>query len=136
MILLALATPPIDWAALAPPLALLAATGVNLLVAAFVPRGDRRVVAAYVALAGFAGALVAAAILFDQSPNGHGVIAAGQAESTSRIATSGTTTPSSAGRRSRAASGTAEPTRSCSTAEISRRMYIAASTIATAPTTA
>ena len=75
MILLALATPPIDWAALAPPLALLAATGVNLLVAVLVPRGDRRVVGAFVALAGFAGALVAAAILFDQSPNGHGVIA-------------------------------------------------------------
>jgi hypothetical protein len=48
---------------------------VNLLVAVFVPRSDRRVVAAYVALAGFAGALVAAALLFDQSPTGHGVIA-------------------------------------------------------------
>ena len=39
-----LATPPIDWFALAPALALLAAGGVNLLCAVFVPRGDRRVV--------------------------------------------------------------------------------------------
>src|SRR5215208_6915249 len=73
--MLALDTPQIDWAALAPPLALLAGGGVNLLAAVLVPRGDRRVVSAYVGLAGFAGAFVAAAILFDQSPNGHGVIA-------------------------------------------------------------
>ena len=64
------------------------------------------------------------------------MIAAGQAERASRHATSGTTTPSSAGRRSSAASETAGPTSRCRTAEISRSMYMAASTIATAPTTA
>ena len=73
--ILGLDTPPIDWLALAAPLTLLAAGGVNLLVAVFVPRGDRRVVAAWIALLGFAGALVAAAVLFDRSPDGHGVIA-------------------------------------------------------------
>ena len=73
--ILGLDTPPIDWLALAAPLTLLAAGGVNLLVAVFVPRGDRRVVAAWIALLGFTGALVAAAVLFDRSPDGHGVIA-------------------------------------------------------------
>src|SRR6185312_4477948 len=68
--------------------------------------------------------------------NDRSVIAAGHAERTSRIATSGTTIPSSAGRRSSAASVTAGPGERCSTAEISRSMYIAASTIAIAPTTA
>ena len=43
---------------------------------------------------------------------------------------------SSPGRRSIASSGTAEPRSRCSTAEISRSEYIAASTIAIAPTTA
>jgi NADH-quinone oxidoreductase subunit N len=71
----AVPTPHIDWFAITAPLALLAAGGVNLLAAVLVPRGDRRVVAAYVALAGFAGALVASALLFDQSATGHGVIA-------------------------------------------------------------
>ncbi|HSB39755.1 MAG TPA: NADH-quinone oxidoreductase subunit N [Gaiellaceae bacterium] len=73
--ILALATPPIDWLALAAPLTLLAAGGANLLVAVLVPHGDRRVVAAWIAVLGFAGALVAAAVLFDRSPDGHGVIA-------------------------------------------------------------
>jgi NADH-quinone oxidoreductase subunit N len=72
---LALATPPIDWAAISPALVLLAAGGVNLLVAVLVPRGDRRVVAAVVCTLGFAGAIVAAAILFAHSADGHGVIA-------------------------------------------------------------
>ena len=63
------------------------------------------------------------------------MIAAGHAESTSSNANSGTRKPSSAGRRSSAASDTAGPGERWSTAEISRSMYIAASTIATAPTT-
>ena len=49
---------------------------------------------------------------------------------------SGTSTASSTSRRSRASLLTALPSRSWSTAEISRSMYIAASTIAIAPTTA
>ncbi|HEY7019113.1 MAG TPA: NADH-quinone oxidoreductase subunit N [Gaiellaceae bacterium] len=75
MILAALNTPPIDWAELSPPLVLLAAGGINLLAAVLVPRRDRRVVTAIVAALGYAGALIAAAALFDQSANGHGVIA-------------------------------------------------------------
>ncbi|HVD11747.1 MAG TPA: NADH-quinone oxidoreductase subunit N [Gaiellaceae bacterium] len=71
----ALATPHIDWFALSAPLALLAAGAVNLLAAVFVPQRDRRVVAAIVCALGFAGALVAAAVLFEQSAGGHGVIA-------------------------------------------------------------
>ena len=55
-----LATPHIDWFALAAPLALLAAGGVNLLCAVTVPRGDRRVVTAIVCALGFAGAHEAA----------------------------------------------------------------------------
>jgi NADH-quinone oxidoreductase subunit N len=72
---LALSAPPIDWAALSPALVLLAAGGVNILVAVFVPRGDRRVVAAIVCALGFGGALVAAGVLFADSAVGHGVIA-------------------------------------------------------------
>ena len=52
-------------------------------------------------------------------PNEWPLIASGQAESTSRIATSGTTTASSPARRSSAASVTAGPTSRWSTAEIS-----------------
>jgi NADH-quinone oxidoreductase subunit N len=75
VIFAALSTPPIDWFALAAPLALLAAGGVNLLCAVTVPRGDRRVVTSVVCALGFAGAFVAAALLFADSANGHGVIA-------------------------------------------------------------
>ena len=75
MTLATLSTPPIDWFALSPALALLAAGGVNLLCAVFVPRGDRRVVTSVVCALGFAGALVAGALLFAHSADGHGVIA-------------------------------------------------------------
>ena len=65
------------------------------------------------------------------------MIAAGQAESASRIGDSGTIRSELTGRAGRAASArTASPRLRCSTAEISRSMYIAASTIATAPTAA
>src|SRR6185436_10562314 len=67
--------------------------------------------------------------------NERSVIAAGQTDSASRHASSGTIAPSSAGRRSSASAETAGPGSRCSTAEISRSMYIAAKTIATAPTT-
>ena len=70
-----LSTPPIDWFALSPALALLAAGGVNLLCAVLVPRGDRRIVTSVVCALGFAGALVAGALLFAHSADGHGVIA-------------------------------------------------------------
>src|SRR6185437_17131915 len=74
-VIAALATPHIDWFALSPSLALLAAGAVSLLCAVFVPRGDRRVVTSVVCVLGFAGAIVAAALLFSHSADGHGVIA-------------------------------------------------------------
>src|SRR6185437_11541241 len=58
---------------------------------------------------------------------------AGHTERKSSPATSGTTSASSPGRRSSASLETVEPRASCRTAEISRSMYIAASTIAPAP---
>ena len=72
---------------------------------------------------------------FSVVPIALSLIAAGQADNASRQPTSGTTIPSSAGRRSSATSGTAGPGSLCSTAEIRRSMYIAASTIPAAPTT-
>ncbi len=70
-----LATPTIDWFALAAPLSLLAAGAVNLLSAVLVPRGDRRVVASVVAALGYAAAIAFAVALYQQTPDGHGVIA-------------------------------------------------------------
>src|SRR6185312_10333637 len=61
------------------------------------------------------------------------LIPAGQAERKSSPATSGTTSASSPGRTSSASSATVDPRASCRTAEISRSMYMAASTIAPAP---
>ena len=61
-------TPSVDWFALAPSLALLAAGGVSLLGAVLVPRGAVRAFAAIVCALGFAGAGVAAALLFWKSP--------------------------------------------------------------------
>ncbi len=75
MIVAALSTPHIDWFALAPALALLAAGAANLLCAVLLPRGDRRVVTSTVCALGFAGALVAGAMLFADSETGQGVIA-------------------------------------------------------------
>src|SRR5664279_478632 len=61
---------------------------------------------------------------------------AGHTERASSTPTSGTSRASSPGRRSSASSRTVEPRDWCSTAEMSRSMYIAPSTIATAPITA
>jgi len=75
VILAALATPHIDWLTLAAPLALLAAGAVNLLGAVLLPRYARRPVGAIVCALGFAGAIVAAALVYSHSEDGHGVIA-------------------------------------------------------------
>jgi NADH-quinone oxidoreductase subunit N len=73
-VILALDTPHIDWLALSPPLVLLASGGVNLLAAVLVPAYARRVVGAVVCALGFAGAIVAAAVLYAHAADGHGVI--------------------------------------------------------------
>jgi NADH-quinone oxidoreductase subunit N len=75
-VILGLDTPHIDWLALSPALVLLGAASVCLLAAVLVPRGDRRVVAAIFCALGFAGAMAAAAVLYADSADGHGVIAA------------------------------------------------------------
>ena len=63
-----IATPDVDWFALSPSLALLAASGICLLGAVLVPPPARRVFSVLVAGAGFATAGVLAAVLFDRSP--------------------------------------------------------------------
>jgi NADH-quinone oxidoreductase subunit N len=68
-------TPKIDWLALSPVLALLAATGLALLGSVLVPRWMRRAFAAFVAFAGFVTAGVLAAILFDESEQSRSLIA-------------------------------------------------------------
>jgi NADH-quinone oxidoreductase subunit N len=61
-------TPNVDWFAISPSLALLAGGGVALLAAVLVPRWLRAPLAAFAAACGFAGAFVAAALLFWKSP--------------------------------------------------------------------
>jgi NADH-quinone oxidoreductase subunit N len=62
-------TPNVDWLALAPTLALLAASGVALLAAVLVPDWMRRTVAAVVTFAGFVVSAVFAGVVLDTSPN-------------------------------------------------------------------
>ncbi len=70
-----IAKPPVDWLALAPELVLLGAASFALLDAVLVPERVRKPLAATVCAAGFAGALVAAGLLYGYSADGHGVIA-------------------------------------------------------------
>src|SRR2546427_345706 len=69
-------------------------------------------------------------------PNEWPLTAFGQTESATRQTTSGMTMKSWSERRSGARSGTVSPRRSCRTAEMTRSVYIAARTIAAAPTAA
>jgi NADH-quinone oxidoreductase subunit N len=61
-------TPSVDWLALSPTLALLAASGISLLAAVLVPKWMRRGVGAGVAFLGFVVAAVLAGVVFDESP--------------------------------------------------------------------
>ena len=61
-------TPNVDWLALSPTLALLAASGVALLTAVLVPAWMRKTVGAVVAFAGFVVAAVFAGIVLDTTP--------------------------------------------------------------------
>jgi NADH-quinone oxidoreductase subunit N len=67
--------PGLDWFAISPSLILLIAAGVSLLAAVLVPRAARRATAAGATAAGFAGAFVAAVLLYDRTPVGMNVIA-------------------------------------------------------------
>jgi NADH-quinone oxidoreductase subunit N len=61
-------TPKVDWLALSPTLALLAAAGIALLAAVIGPAWFRRGFAAFVTFAGFVTAGVFAGVLFDRTP--------------------------------------------------------------------
>jgi NADH-quinone oxidoreductase subunit N len=63
-----IATPRVDWLALSPALALLAASAICLLGAVLVPTAARRTFSVVVAGAGFMVAGVLAAVVFDRSP--------------------------------------------------------------------
>ena len=67
--------PHVDWLALSPTLALLAATGLLLLVAVFSPRSVRRPVSAIVCAVGFVTAFVFAVVLAERSPHGAAIVA-------------------------------------------------------------
>ena len=70
-------TPSVDWFALSPVLALLAASGVALLGAVTVPHRARKPFAALAALAGFAVAFVLAALAYGDSDEARAVIGEG-----------------------------------------------------------
>ena len=67
--------PHVDWFALSPSLALLAAAGLLLLIAVRVPRGIRKASSALVCGAGFVAAFVLAILLADKSPHGAAIVA-------------------------------------------------------------
>jgi NADH-quinone oxidoreductase subunit N len=60
-------TPSVDWFAISPPLALLAATGLLLMIAVFVPSGARRMVASVTGFAGFGAAIALAVLVYVKS---------------------------------------------------------------------
>jgi len=80
-----IATPKVDWLALSPALALLAAAAVCLLGAVLIPASARRLFSATFAGAGFVVAGVLAAVVFDRSPEQHLLIA--ESMSRDRLAT-------------------------------------------------
>ncbi len=67
--------PHVDWLALSPSLALLAAAGLLLLVAVLVPRRIRKPSSAVACAAGYVAAFVLAVVLADRSPRGKPIIA-------------------------------------------------------------
>jgi NADH-quinone oxidoreductase subunit N len=68
-------TPKLDWLALAPTLALLAASGLALLGAVLTPGWARRGFTAFVAFAGFVAAGILAGFVFSESPDAEALIA-------------------------------------------------------------
>ena len=67
-------TPHVDWFAMSPSLALLGVAAITLLAAVLVPAGSRKAFSATVTFGGFAGAFVAAALLYGLSPDASTVI--------------------------------------------------------------
>ena len=62
-------TPTVDWLALSPTLALLAASGLTLLGAVIVPRASERAFSVVVSLAGFGASAALSGVVFDRSPD-------------------------------------------------------------------
>ena len=71
----AIQTPAVDWFALSPVLSGLAGAGVALLAAVLTPRRSRKLWGALAASSGFITAIVFAVLVFQDSANGHGVVA-------------------------------------------------------------
>jgi NADH-quinone oxidoreductase subunit N len=67
--------PHVDWFAISPSLALLAATALLMLVAVFAPKASRRAVAAALCAAGFAASFAFAVVLDDRSAHGAAIVA-------------------------------------------------------------
>jgi NADH-quinone oxidoreductase subunit N len=74
-ILAAIETPKVDWLALSPVLAVLAASAIALLGAVLVPAAFRRGFSALITFAGFATAAALAIVVFDRSPDAQTLIA-------------------------------------------------------------
>lgn len=68
-------TPSVDWFALSPELTLLAAAGITMMFAVFLPRWAEKPASAVVCALGFVGAFVASGVLYAHSADGHGVVA-------------------------------------------------------------
>jgi NADH-quinone oxidoreductase subunit N len=68
MILAAIDTPSVDWLALSPVLAALAASGIALLGAVLVPPAARRTFSVAIVFVGFVAAAVLAGVVFDRTP--------------------------------------------------------------------
>jgi hypothetical protein len=67
-------TPTVDWLALSPTLALLAASGLTLLGAVIVPRASERAFSVVVSLAGFGASAALSGVVFDRSPDPTAVV--------------------------------------------------------------
>ena len=67
-------TPSVDWLALSPSLALLAASGLTLLGAVIVPRASERAFSVVVSLAGFGASAALSGVVFDRSADPTAVV--------------------------------------------------------------
>ena len=67
-------TPAVDWLALSPTLALLAASGLTLLGAVIVPRASERAFSVVVSLAGFGASAALSGVVFDRSADPTAVV--------------------------------------------------------------
>ena len=67
-------TPSVDWLALSPTLALLAAAGLTLLGAVIVPRASERAFSVVVSIAGFGASAALSGVVYDRSADPTAVV--------------------------------------------------------------